>query len=71
MLSRMDNLSNKPIAAKLSISLSTVEKHISKAMRILETDFKEYHLELTLVFFCRFANKFKKSSYYYSGLGWF
>jgi RNA polymerase sigma-70 factor (family 1) len=51
MMSRMDNLSNKSIAAKLSISVSTVEKHISKAMRILETDFKEYHLEVTLVLF--------------------
>jgi RNA polymerase sigma-70 factor (ECF subfamily) len=49
LMSRMENLSNKSIAEKLSISVSTVEKHISKAVRILETDFKEYHLEVTLV----------------------
>jgi DNA-binding NarL/FixJ family response regulator len=48
-MNRMDNPSNKPIAAKLSISVIAVEKHISKAMRILGTDFKEYHLEVTLV----------------------
>jgi len=59
MLSRMDNSSYKSIAAKLSISVSTVERHISKAMRILESDFKEYHLEVTLVLFCCSGNKFK------------
>ncbi|WP_091152360.1 RNA polymerase sigma-70 factor [Mucilaginibacter pineti] len=51
LMSRMENLSNKSIASKLSISVSTVEKHISKAMHILEKDFKEYHLEIALVFF--------------------
>ena len=35
LLSRKENLSNKEIAAQLDISVSTVEKHIVKALKIL------------------------------------
>jgi RNA polymerase sigma-70 factor (ECF subfamily) len=36
LLSRKENLSNKDISATLDITLSTVEKHISKALKILK-----------------------------------
>lgn len=49
LMSRVENLSNKAIAEKLNISVSTVEKHISKAMGILKTDFSEYHLGAVLL----------------------
>lgn len=52
LMSRIDNLPNKLIAEKLEISVSTVEKHISKAMSILKTDFREYHLEVILLICC-------------------
>ena len=53
----MENLSNKSIAEKLSISVSTVEKHISKAMGILKADFRGYHLEAVLLLICRLVLK--------------
>lgn len=49
LLSRMEKLSNKSIAERLGISVSTVEKHISKAMRILKEDFKDYNLGVILL----------------------
>lgn len=38
LLSRQENLSNKDISADLNISVSTVEKHIVKALKILRAD---------------------------------
>jgi RNA polymerase sigma-70 factor (ECF subfamily) len=35
LLSRKENLSNKDISSSLNISVSTVEKHISKALKVL------------------------------------
>lgn len=52
MMSRMEQLSNKSIAKKLNISVSTVEKHISKAMNILSSDFKGYHFGVVWMLFC-------------------
>ena len=49
ILSRVENLSNKLIAERMGISVSTVEKHISKAMNIIKADFREYHLEVILL----------------------
>lgn len=49
ILSRVEHLPNKLIAEKMGISVSTVEKHISKAMRIIKADFREYHLEVVLL----------------------
>ena len=36
LLSRKDNLSNKDVSIRLSITISTVEKHITKALKILK-----------------------------------
>lgn len=49
LLSRVENLSHKKIAEQLGISVSTVEKHVSKAVRILRTNFKGYHLEVIIL----------------------
>lgn len=43
LLSRIEQLSNKSIAEKLDISVSTVEKHIGKAMDIMKTGFRNYN----------------------------
>lgn len=40
VLSRKENLSNKDIATGLNISVSTVEKHISKALKSLRTNLR-------------------------------
>lgn len=42
MLSRYSNLPNKKIADQLNISLKTVEFHITKALRILRVELKDY-----------------------------
>ena len=49
VLSREDNLSHKQIACMLGISVSTVEKHIVKALKIMRSNLKEYHFELILI----------------------
>ena len=41
-LSRHEQLSNKEIAMKLNISVSTVEKHICKALKALKSNLKTY-----------------------------
>ena len=41
-LSRYENRSNKDISDCLSISVSTVEKHIGKALRIIRKDLKTF-----------------------------
>lgn len=51
MLSRFEKLPNKAIALRLGISVSTVEKHISKAMRIMNEHFGDYKLELLITFY--------------------
>lgn len=42
LLSRRENRSNKDISQYLAISLSTVEKHIGKALKTLRTSLPEY-----------------------------
>ena len=42
ILSRYKNKPNKQIAEQLNISLKTVEFHMSKALRILRTELKDY-----------------------------
>lgn len=44
MLSRKEGLSQKAISKRLDISLSTVEKHIGKALRIFKDELYEYQL---------------------------
>lgn len=44
LLSREQNLSNKDISLDMNISVSTVEKHIGKALRILRNNLRDYPL---------------------------
>ena len=44
VLSRKEGLSQKAISKKLDISLSTVEKHIGKALRIFKDELYEYRM---------------------------
>lgn len=46
MLSRFNNLSNSKIAEQLNISLKTVEFHITKALRILRVELKDYLISI-------------------------
>jgi len=47
-LSRFDNKSNKEISSMLNISIKGVEYHISKALKILRVELKDYLLFLYL-----------------------
>lgn len=49
LLSRVERLSNKEIAAQLNISVSTVEKHIGKAIKLLKSDLQGYHFGMILL----------------------
>ncbi|WP_207513738.1 RNA polymerase sigma-70 factor [Longitalea luteola] len=42
LLSREANLSNRDISVGMNISVSTVEKHIGKALRILKNNLRDY-----------------------------
>lgn len=42
LLSRREDMSNKEISLELNISVSTVEKHIGKALKILKEDLRNY-----------------------------
>lgn len=42
LLSRKENMSNKEISSELNISVSTVEKHIGKALKILKENLNIY-----------------------------
>ena len=48
MLSRYSNLPNKKIAEQLNVSLKTVEFHITKALRILRVELKDYLASILL-----------------------
>lgn len=48
-LSRFDGLKNKEIAKQLSISEKTVENQMTKALRILKTEMKDYLLFFLLL----------------------
>lgn len=52
-LSRQKGLKNKEIATEMNISVSAVEKHITKALRIMRDAFKDY-----LMFILFFVNLF-------------
>jgi RNA polymerase sigma-70 factor (ECF subfamily) len=49
-LSRQKGLKNIEIAAELNISVSVVEKHISKALRIMRDALKDYLILLLILF---------------------
>lgn len=57
LLSKIEHLSQQEIALRLNISVSTVKKHITKAMRILKAEFKENHFDLLflILFFSLFS----------------
>ncbi|MCD8092850.1 MAG: RNA polymerase sigma-70 factor [Bacteroides sp.] len=48
MLSRYKNLPNRQIAEQLNISLKTVEAHITKVLRILWLELKDYLVSILL-----------------------
>lgn len=50
LLSRFEHLSHQEIATRLNISVSTVKKHMTKALSILKTDFGEHKYEMVLIF---------------------
>ena len=50
-MSRIEEKKNKEIAEELNISVKAVEKHISKALKILKTEFKDY-LPLVIYLMC-------------------
>ena len=50
-LSREEGLSHKQIAAKLNISVRTVEFHISGTLKILRAEFKDSYILLVLFLF--------------------
>ncbi|WP_270088206.1 RNA polymerase sigma-70 factor [Sphingobacterium sp. SYP-B4668] len=49
LLSKIESLSHRNISEKLQISISTVEKHIRKAMDILRTDFTDYQFSIVFL----------------------
>jgi RNA polymerase sigma-70 factor (family 1) len=53
LLSRFEHLSHNDIAERLNISVSTVKKHITKAMNILRTEFKGHQIDLLAI--CMFV----------------
>jgi len=48
-LSRMEQLSYSEIASQLNISTNTVENHISKALKLLRIELKEFLLVCLLI----------------------
>ena len=57
LLSRFEQLSHQDIAARLQISVGTVKKHITKAMQIMRTEFKDHQIDLLSV--CLFLYLYK------------
>jgi RNA polymerase sigma-70 factor (ECF subfamily) len=49
LLSRFDNLSHQAIAQKLNISVSTVEKHIVKALKIVRKHVDNFQVNALLI----------------------
>lgn len=50
-MSRFDDKKNKEIAAELNLSIKTVEAQISKALRLLKADLKDYLPLFYILFF--------------------
>ena len=49
MLSRFENYSNPEIAKELDISVRTVEKHISNALKFLKSTIENHHLVIPII----------------------
>jgi len=56
LLSRFDNLSHQAIADKLNISVSTVEKHIVKALKIVKKHVAHFQINALLLTWYLAAN---------------
>lgn len=50
LLSRRDNLSHKEIAEKIGLSTKSIEFHISKTLRLLREDLKDYLPVITYLY---------------------
>ena len=50
-LNRFEELKYREIAEQLNISIKTVEKHMSKALRVLRTELADYLVFLILAIF--------------------
>ncbi|RXK81311.1 RNA polymerase sigma-70 factor [Filimonas effusa] len=46
LLSRFEQLSNRDIAERLDISVAMVRKHITRAMNLMRSEFKEHQVDL-------------------------
>ncbi len=51
MLSRFDQLSQQEIADRLGISVSTVKKHLTRALASLKNELRQDHLNLFSIMF--------------------
>lgn len=51
VLSRYENLTNKEIALQLDMSVKNVEYHMSKALKLLRTNLKDYLPSVIILFF--------------------
>lgn len=49
ILSRYEHLPYKDIAARMDISVNTVEKHLGKALMLLRLEFREYNMPVVLL----------------------
>ena len=49
MLSRFEDYSNPKIAEELDISVRTVEKHISNALKFLKSTIENHHLVIPVI----------------------
>lgn len=49
LMSRFEHLSHQEISDRTGISISTVKKHINKALKILKEDFQDQHLDILIV----------------------
>ncbi|MCJ8209221.1 RNA polymerase sigma-70 factor [Mucilaginibacter sp. RS28] len=55
MLSRFEHLSQKEIAERMGISLSTVKKHLTRALSALKNDLSEDHFPFLVILVCLFG----------------
>lgn len=51
MLSRFEQLSQQEIADKMGISVSTVKKHLTRALTVLRSEFRNEYLNLAIIGF--------------------
>lgn len=57
LMSRFEQLSHRDIANRLGISVSTVKKHLNKAMKLLRAELRDNRLDLLLLAFFTFLHR--------------